>query len=51
MQCSPFTSGSAFQPLVDLFRTGLASGAAKSEKEASGLVSSRWPTAAVQPRW
>jgi class 3 adenylate cyclase/tetratricopeptide (TPR) repeat protein len=35
MQCSPFTSGSAFQPLVDLFRTGLASAATKSPEEAS----------------
>src|SRR5262245_54634526 len=38
MQCSPFTSGSAFQPLVDLFHTGLASGAAKSPEEASRML-------------
>jgi class 3 adenylate cyclase len=38
MQCSPFTSGSAFQPLVDLFQTGLAGGAAKSPEEAGQLL-------------
>jgi hypothetical protein len=38
MQCSPFTSGSAFQPLVDLFHTGLAIGAAKSPEEAGRLL-------------
>jgi class 3 adenylate cyclase/tetratricopeptide (TPR) repeat protein len=38
MQCSPYTSGSAFQPLVDLFQTGLAGGAAKSREEASQLL-------------
>ena len=35
MQCSPFTSGSAFQPLVDLFHTGLGFSAAESPQEAS----------------
>jgi hypothetical protein len=38
MQCSPFTSGSAFQPLVGLFLTGLAGGAAKSREEGSRLL-------------
>ena len=35
MQCSPFTSGSAFQPLVDLFHAGLGFSAAESPQEAS----------------
>jgi predicted ATPase len=38
MQCSPFTSGSAFQPVVDLFHAALAGGAAKAPDEASRLL-------------
>ncbi len=38
MQCSPFTSGSAFQPLVDLFRTGLGFGAADSPEQTGQLL-------------
>jgi class 3 adenylate cyclase len=35
MQCSPFSSGTAFQPVVDLLTAGLALGEAASPAEAS----------------
>jgi class 3 adenylate cyclase/tetratricopeptide (TPR) repeat protein len=40
MQCSAFTSGSAFQPLVDLFSAGLSQGTAATPKESSQLLTS-----------
>ncbi len=38
MQCSPFASGSAFQPIVDLFHTGLSEGVEESPERVSELL-------------